>query len=509
MSDEDFEEEPELDDEDIDEDDLADDDIPDDLDEDVVDVEDDEDVETIDLDLDADIDTEIPVATVVAPKRPPRKRTRRTTSSTSTKSCTPTTSRHRSMPSSRSGRRARPLEDDEEELEEEEGDADDRGDGPTRIVPRRPASSLPVVFPRAPRGTSSRTSEKDLCRDCGKRTRPPAPDPRLPGAVAAVVAGLLLGVSFPPLDLGALALVAVIPLLWAWRGATPRRAALYGFVFGLAFFGVLLVWSRYFGAVAIAPLVIAEAAYLAGAGALVAVFERRGMRSPPIVAAVWVVVETLRGRWPSAGSRGASSVSRCTTSTCARALASFGGVALVSFLIVCFDELLLDGVLAPGAARSAAPGPTPGLRTVAVMLAGILVIVALADVLRYEPTVTGHIKFALLQGNDQDRNLTQQEIDADYLTNKHLALAATLHGHYDLIVFPESSLENDPTADSGAAVPARRGRRRARGGRPRQRASTVPGAHGGDTPPLQRQRRVQPRREVPGRLREAAPGPVR
>ena len=34
------------------------------------------------------------------------------------------------------------LEDDEEELEEEEADGDDRADGPTRIVPRRPDEFL-------------------------------------------------------------------------------------------------------------------------------------------------------------------------------------------------------------------------------------------------------------------------------------------------------------------------------------------------------------------------------
>ena len=34
------------------------------------------------------------------------------------------------------------LEDDEEDLEEDEADADDRADGPTRIVPRRPDEFL-------------------------------------------------------------------------------------------------------------------------------------------------------------------------------------------------------------------------------------------------------------------------------------------------------------------------------------------------------------------------------
>ena len=46
------------------------------------------------------------------------------------------------------------LEDDEEELEDEETDVDDRGDGPTRIVPRRPdeflCQSCFLVLPAAP-----------------------------------------------------------------------------------------------------------------------------------------------------------------------------------------------------------------------------------------------------------------------------------------------------------------------------------------------------------------------
>ena len=65
---------------------------------------------------------------------------------------------------------------------------------------------------------------------------------------------MLVGFCFPPFDLGPLVLIALVPLLWAWRDTTPRWAALYGLLFGIAFFGVLLEWSRYFGAVAIIPL---------------------------------------------------------------------------------------------------------------------------------------------------------------------------------------------------------------------------------------------------------------
>jgi hypothetical protein len=58
------------------------------------------------------------------------------------------------------------LEDDEEDLEEDEGDADDRVDGPTRIVPRRPGeflcSSCFLVLPR----NQLADEERVLCRDC-------------------------------------------------------------------------------------------------------------------------------------------------------------------------------------------------------------------------------------------------------------------------------------------------------------------------------------------------------
>ena len=58
------------------------------------------------------------------------------------------------------------IDEEEEELEDEEGDADDRGDGPTRIVPRRPGeflcSSCFLVLPRH----QLADEERMLCRDC-------------------------------------------------------------------------------------------------------------------------------------------------------------------------------------------------------------------------------------------------------------------------------------------------------------------------------------------------------
>lgn len=267
--------------------------------------------------------------------------------------------------------------------------------------------------------------------------------PLLPGAVAAIAAGLLLGFAFPAPDWGPLALVALVPLLWAWRDAGPARAALYGFAAGVAFFGILLQWTVYFGAVAIAPLVAVQAAYWAGTGAIVGGLGRRRVRSPWVTAAAWVVMEALRTRWPLGGFAWGQVGVALHDLPFARALASSGGVPLVSFVVVLVNGLLLELLLARPH-RVKAPRR---LALGAAMLGAVVLAVFLADVLRYQPQPDGRLRFALLQGNDQNRRLTQAEIYAGYLTREHLALARTLRGRYDLIVFPESSVETDPETD--------------------------------------------------------------
>jgi len=133
-------------------------------------------------------------------------------------------------------------------------------------------------------------------------TEAPRASSRTSVAIAiAVASGLVTAFAFPGPDLGILAFVSLVPLLWLWRDARPGRAALLGFVAGLAFFGFHLSWTWYFGAIAIVPLVALQAAFWAGAGAVVGTLARRGIRSPFLTAAVWVVFEAFRTRWPLGG----------------------------------------------------------------------------------------------------------------------------------------------------------------------------------------------------------------
>jgi len=112
----------------------------------------------------------------------------------------------------------------------------------------------------------------------------------------------------------------------------------------------------------------------------------------------------------------------------------------VSFAVVAVNGLLLDLglVLSDRTSR----GTVRATVLASVGLAGILVATVVVDVTRFEPTTTGLLRVALLQGDDEQLPLAEQ-VDQP-LTEKHFALADRLQGDYDLIVFPESSLDSDP-----------------------------------------------------------------
>lgn len=258
--------------------------------------------------------------------------------------------------------------------------------------------------------------------------------------LAAAVAGLGVGLSFPPVDLGPLVLVALVPLLWAWRDARPRDAALTGFVFGAVAYTIDLPWMRYFGAVAIAPLVAVLALGTAGVGLLVSAWARRGVSSPLLTAAAWTFAEALLGRWPLGGFPWVEVGVSLHDVPAARAVASVGGVLLVTFLVVALNGFVLDLVVAV-----VDRDPRRRARSLAAAgVAGVLVVTAVADLTWFQPHVTGHLRIAVLQGDDRELSLDAQ--NRQLLTDAHLTLSDRLRGHYDLVVFPESALT--PTRSS-------------------------------------------------------------
>jgi len=114
--------------------------------------------------------------------------------------------------------------------------------------------------------------------------------------VLAAVSGILLFAAFPPLDLGFLGWVALVPLLVALHGLSPQRAGVLGAVAGGIAFLTLMAWMRVFGLLAW----LLVGAYLGAFVALFAILHQWigagrgpavGLWAAPVV---WIGLEYLR-----------------------------------------------------------------------------------------------------------------------------------------------------------------------------------------------------------------------
>ena len=65
---------------------------------------------------------------------------------------------------------------------------------------------------------------------------------RLQQSALAAASGVLLALAFPKVDVGLLAWVAFVPLLWVIRECSLRRAFLYGWISGLGFYLCTVYW---------------------------------------------------------------------------------------------------------------------------------------------------------------------------------------------------------------------------------------------------------------------------
>jgi apolipoprotein N-acyltransferase len=260
--------------------------------------------------------------------------------------------------------------------------------------------------------------------------------------VAAAASGAIAAASRPPLDLGPLACVALVPLFLVWRDRRPRAAAGYAFVAGAVYYALVCSWVWYFGAVAIVPFVAACAAYWAGAGALVAWLRDRGFANPFLTAAIWIVADAGVARFPLGGLSWGELGYAFHNVEPARAVASVGGLALVTFVAVAINGFLADAVVAvrAGDVTRRSGWLAGGVAVLAVIVVG-------STVTQARPHVTSYLRVALVQGNDKDRELTDAELDNRYLPASHFALAQGITGPVDLIVFPESSMDADPRTD--------------------------------------------------------------
>jgi hypothetical protein len=164
MSDEEFEEQSvELDEEDLSEDDLAEDDL--DAEDDVVDLDDDTDVAVV-VAVEDGAPVVVPPVVAPVPDEAPPAEDEEEDALELDEELHPDDVEAPLDALLQERTASATLEDDEEEVEEEEADVDERGEGPTKIVPRRPGeflcASCFLVLPR----NQLADEERMLCRDC-------------------------------------------------------------------------------------------------------------------------------------------------------------------------------------------------------------------------------------------------------------------------------------------------------------------------------------------------------
>ena len=165
---------------------------------------------------------------------------------------------------------------------------------------------------------------------------------------------------------------------------------------------VLCSWIWYFGAIAIVPFVSRSPAYWAArrARSIGWLRARAVSRTRGSTAAVWVCADAVVARLPFGGFSWGEVGYAFHDLAPARAVASVGGVTFVTFLVVALNALLADLVGERRLARQLRPCRRGIARASPSVVVG-------ATVTHADPPVIGHVRVALVQGNDKNRDLTR------------------------------------------------------------------------------------------------------
>jgi len=244
-----------------------------------------------------------------------------------------------------------------------------------------------------------------------------------------------------------LAFLAPVPFLWLVREARPRRGALLGLAFGVAYFGAVLYWIPVFlegivgrpaAVLAWGVLTVVLALYVAAFGLVAPVLWRgeRPIRSAIGLAALWMVMEWIRGMWPVGGFTWGELASSQTGNPFLLRLASVAGAWGISFVAILVAGLLM---LALERARG-----RPGS---AVVLVGMsFVLVAAPGLIRIPQPDGRTVDVAALQVDVRQAgglpSLAEDQKVAELNMALHQRLAANPP---DLAVWGESAL--DPGAN--------------------------------------------------------------
>lgn len=240
--------------------------------------------------------------------------------------------------------------------------------------------------------------------------------------------------SFPPVDLGLLSVVALVPLAIQFRFASARSLLLSSASFGLVFFGALLYWIGLFGLAAFAGLVVVQSLWM-----VVALQLGRGLRNHMVAGKTFALVpafvlgEYVRSYLPWSGFAWGGLGYALHDYLPALRLAPYTGVWGLSLAV-----LLVNCLLAESVVRGRGGG------WFSAWAAGGAALVMLAPVLLPTGTADGpRATVALVQGNVPEGTSDPRE-DDDIVVANQVRMTQALQPNPDLVLWPEGAFDRDP-----------------------------------------------------------------
>ncbi len=268
--------------------------------------------------------------------------------------------------------------------------------------------------------------------------------------LAAIISGLLLAASFPPLEWGGAAWVALVPLLLALKSAGSRRAFLLGFAAATVFWLCSIHWLTH----VTVPGWVGLSLYCAAYTGLFAMTVAAGLRlnaganwlanlaCMALVAVAWSGWEYLRGVLFTGFPWNPLAVSQYRNTALIQC-AAWGGVPVVSALVAWVNAALAMTILryAAGGTRGRRDAhPEALLGCVVVAAAFLYGVRAMAG----PAGATTALRVALVQPNiPQDEKWSVEKIEMIYSRLRQLTAAAARVGGMQLIVWPETALPDD------------------------------------------------------------------
>jgi apolipoprotein N-acyltransferase len=292
--------------------------------------------------------------------------------------------------------------------------------------------------------------------------------------LAAPASGALLAAAFPALDLGPLALVALVPLLLATETVRPARAAALGYLAGLTFFGLHLLWIAQFlswtGGVAWlawGALSAVQAVVFAAFFALVPATRALGAWRLLVLPAAWAVLELVRAHHPLGGFPwGLLATSQHDGGPLlplARVVGGFGLAAVIVAVNLALALWLRALLAGDGGRRPARSGPRrgapvrwPALVGLPLVVAGLLgarLAVPAPPAPSGPPLDIAVVQAGLRGGHGLAQGATTERVFANHVGHTE-ALARTPGDRPDLVVWGEGAADADPltSPDRQAAV---------------------------------------------------------